>query len=81
MPFRKIVKGWRRGRREEGEKERKKQKDFTRYKECCCSITMLCLTLCDSMDCGPSGSSVMGFPRQVYWSGLPFPSPGDLSRD
>ena len=21
----------------------------------------------------------MGFPRQVYWSGLSFPSPGDLS--
>ena len=21
----------------------------------------------------------MGFPRQVYWSGLPFPSSGDLS--
>ena len=20
----------------------------------------------------------MGFPRQYYWSGLPFPSPGDL---
>jgi len=20
-----------------------------------------------------------GFPRQEYWSGLPFPSPGDLS--
>ena len=20
----------------------------------------------------------MGFPRQVYWSGLPFPSPGSL---
>ncbi|ELR47191.1 hypothetical protein M91_12342, partial [Bos mutus] len=20
----------------------------------------------------------MGFPRQKYWSGLPFPSPGDL---
>ena len=20
----------------------------------------------------------MGFPRQVYWSGLPYPSPGDL---
>ena len=20
----------------------------------------------------------MGFPRQIYWSGLPFPSPGDL---
>ena len=22
----------------------------------------------------------MGFPRQEYWSGLPFPSPGDLPR-
>ena len=21
----------------------------------------------------------IGFPRQAYWSGLPFPSPGDLS--
>ena len=24
------------------------------------------------------GSSVHGFPRQEYWSGLPFPPPGDL---
>ena len=31
------------------------------------------------MDCSPSGSSLsMGFPRQEYWRGLPFPSPGDL---
>ena len=37
-----------------------------------------CLTLCDPMDCSPSGSSVHGFSRQEYWSGLPFPSPGDL---
>ena len=22
----------------------------------------------------------MGFPSQEYWSGLPFPSPGDLPR-
>ena len=22
----------------------------------------------------------MGFPRHEYWSGLPFPSPGDLPR-
>ena len=22
----------------------------------------------------------MGFPRQEYWSGLPFPSPGDLAK-
>ena len=26
------------------------------------------------MDCAPLS---MGFPRQEYWSGLPFPSPGD----
>ena len=28
--------------------------------------------------CSPPGSSVTGFPRQEDWSGLPFPSPGDL---
>ena len=26
----------------------------------------------------PPGSSDMEFPKQEYWSGLPFPSPGDL---
>ena len=30
------------------------------------------------MDCSPPGSSVHGILRQEYWSGLPFPSPGDL---
>ena len=30
------------------------------------------------MDCSLPGSSVMEFSRQEYWSGLPFPSPGDL---
>ena len=34
--------------------------------------------LYDPMDGSPPGSSVMGFSRQEYWSGLPFPSPGDL---
>ena len=37
-----------------------------------------CLTLCDPLDCSPPGSSVQGFPRKEDWSGLPFPSPGDL---
>ena len=32
---------------------------------------------CDPMDYSPPGSSVHGFSRQKYWSGLPFPSPGD----
>ena len=30
------------------------------------------------MDCSPPGSYVMEFPRQEYWSGLPFPFPGHL---
>ena len=30
------------------------------------------------MDYSLPGSSVHGFSRQEYWSGLPFPSPGDL---
>ena len=41
-------------------------------------VSQLCPTLCDPMDCSPPGSSVHGFLRQEYWSGLPFPSPGDL---
>ena len=44
-----------------------------------CVVAQSCLTLCNPMDCGPPGSSVHGiFSRQEYWSGLPFPSPGDL---
>ena len=30
------------------------------------------------MDCSLPGSSVHEFSRQEYWSGLPFPPPGDL---
>ena len=41
-------------------------------------ITQSCPTLSDPMDCSPPGSSDMEFSRQEYWSGLPFPSPGDL---
>ena len=37
-----------------------------------------CQTLCNPMDCSLPGSLSMGFPRQEYWSGLPFPPPGDL---
>ena len=35
-------------------------------------------TLFYRMDCSPPSSSVQGFSWQVYWSGLPFLSPGDL---
>ena len=30
------------------------------------------------MDCSPPGSSVHGIFQAGYWSGLPFPPPGDL---
>ena len=39
-----------------------------------------CLILWDPMDWSQPGSSVhVKFSRQEYWSGLPFPPPGDLS--
>ena len=37
-----------------------------------------CLTLCESMDYSLPGSSVQGFSRQEYWSGLLCPPPGDV---
>ena len=33
---------------------------------------------CDLMGCSPPGSSVYGALQAEQWSGLPFPSPGDL---
>ena len=47
---------------------------------CVCTVAQLCLTLCDSMDWSLSGFSIngMGLSQHEYWSGLPFPPPGDL---
>ena len=42
----------------------------------CCVLAQSCPTLCDPRDCG--APLFMGFSRQEYWSGLPFPSPEDL---
>ena len=36
-----------------------------------------CPVLCDTMDGSPPAPLSLGFSRQEYWSGLPFPSPGD----
>ena len=33
---------------------------------------------CDPMDCSPPGFSVMEFPKQEYWNGLPFHSLEDF---
>ena len=44
---------------------------------CVCAQSCLSSNLVDSTaTCQPPLS--MGFPRQEFWSGLPFPSPGDL---
>ena len=43
------------------------------------SVAQSCWILCDPMVClACQGPLSMGFSRQEYWSGLPFPSPGDL---
>ena len=44
-----------------------------------CLVTQSCPTPCDPMDCSHQAPLSMKFSRQEYWSGLPFPSPGDLS--
>ena len=41
-------------------------------------VAQLCQILSDPMDCSPPGSSIHGIRQPDYWSGLPFPSPGDL---
>ena len=45
---------------------------------CSCSVAQSCLTLCNPVDCSRQAQLSMGFPRQEYWSGLPFPPAGDL---
>ena len=42
---------------------------------CLCS----CLILCDPWTVARQAPPSMGFPRQEYWSGLPFPPPEDLT--
>ena len=45
----------------------------------CVLVTKSCLSICHPvMDCSPPDPLSMGFSRQKYWSGLPFPPPGDL---
>ena len=44
------------------------------------SVTQSCPTPCDLMNCHPPGSSVHAWDSsgKRYWSGQPFPSPGDF---
>ena len=41
-------------------------------------VTKLCLTLKTPWTIACKAPLSKGFPRQEYWSELPFPSPGDL---
>ena len=42
-------------------------------------VAKSCLTLVTSWTVARQAPLSIGFSRQEYWSGLPFPSPGDLS--
>ena len=46
------------------------------YERMVCVCTRSCLTLCDPRS--HQAPLSMEFFRQGYWSGLPFPTPGDL---
>ena len=42
-------------------------------------VAQSCSTLCNAIDCiAYQAPPSMEFSRREYWSGLPFPSPGDL---
>ena len=46
---------------------------------CCAQSLGHVWLFCDTLDCVHQAPLFMGFSRQEYWNGLPFPSPGDLS--
>ena len=43
-----------------------------------CTVAQSCATLVTPWTVALQAPVSMGFPRQEYWSGLPFPSPGEL---
>ena len=46
---------------------------------CSCCLLSQVWFFCHPMDGSPQAPLSMGFPRQEYWSGVPFPPPGALS--
>ena len=45
---------------------------------CVCACAQSCLTLCTPWTVACQASLPMGFFKQEYWSGVPFPTAGDL---
>ena len=43
-----------------------------------CSVAESCPALCDPQSEAHQAPLSMAFSREEYWSGLPFPTPGDL---
>ena len=57
----------------------RKRRGQTDWRRGLSASSLLCPTLCNPMDYVACQAPLsMGFSRQEYWSGLPFPSPGDL---
>ena len=51
---------------------------FSPHKNTACECAQSCLTLFDLLTVARQAPLSMGFSRQEYWTGLPFPPPGDL---
>ena len=49
-----------------------------RFQQCVCVLPLSCGSLCQLWTVAHQTPLSMEFSRQEYWSGLPFPSPGDL---
>ena len=47
---------------------------------CCCLVVVMSNSFETPWTVACQDPLSLGFPRQEYWSGLPFPSPGDLPR-
>ena len=50
---------------------------------CCCLVSQLCLTLCDPMDCSPTGSSIheISQARILEWVAISFSRASSQYRD
>ena len=46
--------------------------------QCVCTCVLSHICLCNPIDIACQAPPSMEFSRQEYWSGLPFPTPGDL---
>ena len=60
---------------EEGEGEMYGKSNMETYIAAATKSLQLCPTLCDPIEATHQAPPSLGFSRQEYWSGVPFPSP------